>query len=62
VRDKTAAELAADADAAKESRLSSIDLFVLQTLCDHESRIRVLEGKSAITFAQCRQAIKDRLQ
>jgi hypothetical protein len=58
VRDKTAQELAADADAGKEARLESIDAFVLKTLCDHESRIRVLEGKSAVTLAQCRAAIK----
>jgi hypothetical protein len=62
VRDKTAQELADEADAAKEARLNSVDLFVLKTLCDHESRIRVLEGKSAITLAQCRAAIKATLQ
>jgi hypothetical protein len=62
VRDKTAQELADEADAAKEDRLKSVDLFVLKTLCDHESRIRVLEGKSEITLAQCRAAIKATLQ
>jgi hypothetical protein len=62
VRDKTAQELADEADAAKEDRLKSVDLFVLKTLCDHESRIRVLEGKSAITLAQCRAAIKATLE
>jgi hypothetical protein len=61
VRDKTAQEIAAEADADKEARLNSVDLFVLKTLCDHESRIRVLEGKSAITLAQCRAAIKGAL-
>jgi hypothetical protein len=54
VRSKTAEELNAD----KESRLNSLAVFVLKHLCDHESRIRVLEGKSAITFEQCREAIK----
>jgi hypothetical protein len=58
VRDKTAAEL----DAAKEDRLNSVDTFILKTLCDHESRMRVLEGKSAITLTQCRAAIKAALQ
>jgi hypothetical protein len=62
VRDKTAQELTAEADAAKEAQLNSVALFVLKTLCDHESRIRVLEGKSAITLAQCRAAIKGALQ
>lgn len=62
VRDKTAQELADEAEATKEDRLGNVELFVLQTLCDHESRIRVREGKSAITFDQCRQAIKDKLR
>jgi hypothetical protein len=57
VRDKTADEL----DGEKDARLDKVDTFVLRTLCDHESRIRVLEGKSAITLSQCRAAIKERL-
>jgi hypothetical protein len=62
VRDKTAQELSTEADAVKEDRLDSVDTFVLKTLCDHESRIRKLEGKSEITLAQCRAAIKASLQ
>jgi hypothetical protein len=48
-------------DSDKEVKLNSLDLFVLQTLCDHENRIRVLEGLSAITLQQCRAAIKARM-
>ena len=48
-------------EADREKRLNSMDRFVLQTLCDHESRIRVLEGKPAITMEQCRTAIKQRM-
>jgi hypothetical protein len=57
VRDKTADEL----DGEKDARIDKVDTFVLKTLCDHESRIRTLEGKGEITLSQCRAAIKERL-
>jgi hypothetical protein len=58
VRDKTAEEL----DADKDAKLGTVDVFVLKVLCDHESRVRALEGKSEITLEQCRAAIKAKLQ
>ena len=62
VRDKTAEELAAETEGHKEGILSNVGELVLRRLCDHESRLRVLEGKSAVTWEQCRKAIKDALQ
>jgi hypothetical protein len=62
VRDKTAQELAAETEARKESILSDAGELVLRRLCDHENRILVLEGKSAVTWEQCRKAIKDSLK
>lgn len=61
VRDKTAQELAQETDERRENILSGIGEVVLRRLCDHESRIRVLEGKTAVTWEQCRQAIKSAL-
>lgn len=35
-----------------------IDLIILRVLFNHENRVRVLEGKQAVTMAQFRTAIK----
>lgn len=57
VRAKTAQEL----DAEKDGRVSAIDALTLAVAFDHENRLRALEGKTAITAAQFRAALKARL-
>ena len=61
VRAKTTRELADETEVRREGILSGIGELVLRRLCDHESRIRMLEGKSAVTWEQCRKTIKDAL-
>jgi hypothetical protein len=56
-RSLTAAEL----DARKESRLDAEDRLQFDIHFDLENRVRVLEGKAAITRAQYRAALKARL-
>lgn len=58
IRDKTPQEL----DDEKESQLTlAVDTLQFKVLFDHENRIRVLEGKAAISPAQFRAALKARL-
>jgi hypothetical protein len=54
VRAKTAQELDDDKTAAIEGLAAAITL----ALCNHENRIRTLEAKAQITFAQCKAALK----
>lgn len=58
VRDKTAGELAADADTRKEQQLDAFDALALKALFNHENRVRALESKAPITAAQFRAALK----
>lgn len=57
VRDKTAQEL----DAEKDARVANEDFLQFEIHFDLENRVRALEGKSAITRAQYRAALKARL-
>lgn len=61
VRDKTAEELAAEAEATKEEALNSIDALQLKVLFDLENRMRALEMKQPISPSQYRAALKARL-
>lgn len=45
----------------KDAKISSIDLLQFQIMFDMENRVRVLEGKAAVTAAQYRAALKARL-
>ncbi len=54
VRDKTAAEL----DAEKDAAISNVDVVQFKLAFNHENRIRVLEGKPQITVAQFKAAWK----
>jgi hypothetical protein len=58
----TAEELAAEADARYEQYLDASDRLQFELHFDMESRVRVLEGKPAITKIQYRAALKARLQ
>jgi hypothetical protein len=49
---------AATSDAAKTARISDTDMVQLQILFNHENRIRILEGKAAITVAQFKTGVK----
>lgn len=53
------ARIAAEiADAPKEAAMEGLDRLALKVMFNHENRIRALEGKSAITAAQFRAALK----
>ncbi|MGH7179169.1 MAG: hypothetical protein ACREJC_17460 [Tepidisphaeraceae bacterium] len=54
VRDKTAKEL----DADKTREVDGISVAIIRALCNHENRIRALNAQEAVTFAQCKAAIK----
>lgn len=54
VRPKTVEEL----DAGKEAALPDVASAVFKVLFNHENRVRALEGKSNITAAQFRAALK----
>ncbi len=49
---------AVSSDAARTARINATDMVQLQVLFDHENRIRVLEGKAAVTRTQFKNAIK----
>lgn len=53
-RAKTADEI----DAEKSTKVDSIDVAVFRALCNHENRIRALQGQATITVAQCKTAFK----
>ena len=48
-------------DQERDARVEGLDVVILKRICDHESRIRVLENKSPITLDQCKEAIKNAL-
>ena len=55
---KTAEELAADKEEETNRIISSLDRAQFLIAFNHENRIRALEGKTAITQQQFRNAIK----
>jgi hypothetical protein len=58
VRDKTAEELAAEAEAAKARAVDGLALVEVRILFSHENRIRALEAKQPITMDQFKTALK----
>lgn len=58
VRDKTAEELAAEADHRKERELDGLPASVFRVLLNHENRIRTLESRQQVTAEQFRAALK----
>ena len=54
VRDKTAEELDADA----EARIDQVDVLAFKVMFNHENRIRTLAGQPQVTAAQFRTALK----
>lgn len=54
VRAKTPQEL----DADKDSKISGVEEAILRALCDHENRLRDLEGSGNVTLQQCRNGLK----
>lgn len=58
----TAGELAAEANDRQERYLDAFDRLQFELHFDIENRVRVLEGKAAITRVQYRNALKTRLQ
>jgi len=61
IRNYTADELAASAEANKVAYVDSIDRLQFLVMFDMENRVRVLEGKSPVTAANYRNALKARL-
>ncbi len=57
-RAKTAAELAADKTADQDGAINAIPKAVYAYLFTLENRVRVLEGKSAVTATQFRAGLK----
>lgn len=57
IRNKTAQEL----DNDKTVTIDAIDMLSFEVNFDQENRIRALEGKTAITRAQYKTALKNRL-
>lgn len=49
---------AAELDARKEARLDATDRLQFEVLFNLENRVRVLEGRAAVTRAQYRTALK----
>lgn len=58
VRAKTAEEI----DKEKTGAVTAIGKVMLETMCDHEKRLRLQELKPPITDAQCRAALKERVR
>ena len=58
VRRMTPEELAKAEEDAKERKLNEVDVLIFRILFNHENRVRVLEGKAAVTAEQFRAAMK----
>lgn len=54
VRAMTAQEI----DAVKQTKVDAMDIVLLRLAFNHENRIRILEGKAAITIDQFKTAVK----
>lgn len=61
VTDKSAEQLAQEAEDAKERETNALGRLALRVLLNHENRMRKLEGRAEVTPAQFREAIKKML-
>lgn len=61
VTDKSAEQLAQEADDAKERETNALGRLALRVLLSHENRMRKLEGRGEVTPAQFRKTIKKML-